>query len=149
MPSYAPDIPVATALFAAMMVMVSSQPTPAAAAANDGVRCPNGYETQFDAGKKVLRCERTTLTFRPTVCDPAAPEHIVYRVVRGRDYCLRPVDAAGGAASMAEGDPRRRNAVCTSDDADGLRWQLETDASAGERDRCRAARVEWIYPSQQ
>lgn len=120
-----------------------------AAAPADGVRCPNGFETHFDAARKTMRCERSTPSYRPTVCDPATPEHVVYRAVRGRDFCVRPADSALAASSTADADARRRAVVCVGDDNDGLKWQIDVDASAGERDRCRALRVEWIYPSQQ
>lgn len=119
------------------------------AAANDGVRCPNGYETHFDASSKTMRCERTTPVLRPTVCDPTAPEHVVYRNTKGRDFCVKAADAALPASTFSETDPRRRPAVCIGDAAEGLKWLLEPDAISGDRDRCRAVRVEWIYPSQQ
>lgn len=121
---------------------------PALAAANDGVRCPNGYETQFDAAQKTMRCERSTTLQRPTVCDPANPSHLVYRAVKGRDYCVTTADAVLAANAVPATDTRRRAVVCGGDANDGLRWQIEADA-IGERDRCRATRSEWIYPSQQ
>ena len=123
--------------------------TVVSAAPVDGVRCPNGFETHFDAARRTMRCERSTPSYRPTVCDPSTPEHVVYRVVRGRDFCVRPVDSALAASATSETDARRRPVVCVGDDSDGLKWQIDVDASAGERDRCRALRVEWIYPSQQ
>lgn len=132
-------------LIAAMVL--SAGAVPVAAAAADGVRCPNGYEAQFDSGQKVLRCERNTTQHRPTVCDPLAPAYLVYRVAKGRDICVRPEDAAAPLVVLADNEGKRRHAVCSSD-GDGLRWQIEIDAS-GERDRCRATRSEWIYPSQQ
>jgi hypothetical protein len=118
------------------------------AAASDGVRCPNGFETQFDAAQKTMRCERSTTQHRPTVCDPASPAHVVYRAVKGRDYCVSAADAVLSAAAIPDSDSRRRAVVCGGDSSDSLRWQVETDA-VGERDRCRATRSEWIYPSQQ
>lgn len=120
----------------------------AVAAASDGVRCPNGFEAQFDTTQKVMRCERSTVLHRPTVCDPANPGHIVYRVSKGRDYCATTTDAVLPVTAMPEGDSRRRAVVCSADTSDSLRWQIEADA-IGERDRCRATRSEWIYPSQQ
>ena len=120
----------------------------AIAAASDGVRCPNGFEAQFDTTQKVMRCERSTVLHRPTVCDPASPAHLVYRVSRGRDYCATATDAVRPLTAIPEGDSRRRAVVCSTDANDGLRWQIEADA-IGERDRCRATRSEWIYPSQQ
>jgi hypothetical protein len=120
----------------------------AIAAASDGVRCPNGFETQFDTTQKIMRCERSTVLHRPTVCDPASPSHIVYRVSKGRDYCATATDAVLPVTAIPEGDPRRRAVVCSVEASDGLRWQIEIDA-IGERDRCRATRSEWIYPSQQ
>ncbi len=118
------------------------------AAASDGVRCPNGFQTQFDTAQKVMRCERSTVLYRPTVCDPASPAHIVYRVSKGRDFCATATDAVLSVTALAEGDSRRRAAMCSAEASDGLRWQIEADA-IGERDRCRATRSEWIYPSQQ
>jgi len=131
-------------LVAALLTAV--QPVQAAAA--DGVRCPNGYEAQFDNANKVLRCERNTTQYRPTVCDPAAPSFLVYRVGKGRDICVRAEDAAAPLSALSDNDGKRRHAVCSPDAGDGLRWQIEIDAG-GERDRCRATRSEWIYPSQQ
>jgi len=121
----------------------------ASAAASDGVRCPNGYDTHYDAARKTMRCERSTPVYRPTVCDPAAPEHVLYRASKGRDFCVRPTDGALPASVLPDNDARRRPAVCVGDDSEGLKWQLNIDASPNERDRCRAARVDWIYPSQQ
>ncbi len=122
--------------------------TTAIAVASDGVRCPNGFETQFDTVQKVMRCERNTVLHRPTVCDPASPAHLVYRVSKGRDYCATATDAVLPVTAIPEGDSRRRAVVCSVEANDGLRWQIEVDA-IGERDRCRATRAEWIYPSQQ
>lgn len=120
----------------------------AIAAASDGVRCPNGFEAQFDTTQKVMRCEHSTVLHRPTVCDPANPAHIVYRVSKGRDYCATATDAVLPVTAIPEGDSRRRGVVCSAEASDSLRWQVEVDA-IGERDRCRATRSEWIYPSQQ
>ena len=122
--------------------------TQAVAAASDGVRCPNGFDAQFDSAQKVMRCERSTVLHRPTVCDPASAAHIVYRVSKGRDYCATATDAVLPVTAIPEGDSRRRSVVCSADASDGVRWQIEADA-IGERDRCRATRSEWIYPSQQ
>ena len=122
--------------------------TLATAAASDGVRCPNGFEAQFDIPQKIMRCERSITLHRPTVCDAASPAHIVYRVSKGRDYCATATDAVLSVAAVPEGDSRRRAVACSADVSDGLRWQIEVDAIA-ERDRCRATRSEWIYPSQQ
>jgi hypothetical protein len=118
------------------------------AAAGDGVRCPNGYETHFDTVQKTMRCERSTPMYRPTVCEAASPEFLVYRSVKGRDFCVKAADAATPANGFSENDPRKRNAVCIGDAGEPLRWQVEVDAQI-ERDRCRATRMEWIYPSQQ
>ncbi len=118
------------------------------AAASDGVRCPNGYETHFDSTQKTMRCERNTPVFRPTVCDAATPEFLVYRSVKGRDFCVKAADAATTANAFTDNDTRKRNAACIGDTDEALRWQVEIDAQ-NERDRCRATRMEWIYPSQQ
>lgn len=122
--------------------------TRAIAAASDGVRCPNGFETQFDTAQKIMRCERSTVLHRPTVCDPASPAHVVYRANKGRDYCSTAADAVLPVTALPEGDSRRRAVMCSLEASDDLRWQIEVDAIA-ERDRCRATRSEWIYPSQQ
>jgi len=137
----------ALALAVACLALTSSAPV--AAAASDGVRCPNGYDTHYDAARKTMRCERSTPVYRPTVCDPAATEHVLYRATRGRDFCVRPTDSGLSASALADNDSRRRPAVCVGDDNEGLKWQLDIDAGPADRDRCRASRVEWIYPSQQ
>jgi hypothetical protein len=118
------------------------------AAAGDGVRCPNGYETHFDTTQKTMRCERSTPVYRPTVCNAATPEFLVYRSVKGRDFCVKAVDAAAAISAFNENDVRKRMAVCIGDSSETLRWQIELDVQ-NERDRCRATRLEWIYPSQQ
>lgn len=120
----------------------------ATAAPVDGVRCPNGFDTRYDSAQKTMRCERSITTSRPTVCDPSASEYVLYRAAKGGDFCVRPGDATTAFGAMTDGDPKRRPVVCSSDGTDGLRWIVEVDA-AGDRDRCRATRVEWIYPSQQ
>ncbi len=118
------------------------------AAASDGVRCPNAYETHFDSLQKTMRCERSTPAHRPTVCDATTPEFLVYRSVKGRDFCVKAADAATATNAFTDSDSRKRAAVCIGVAGESLRWQVEVDAQA-ERDRCRATRMEWIYPSQQ
>jgi len=122
--------------------------SPVDAAARDGVRCPGGYETHFDTAQKAMRCERSTSAYRPTVCDAAFPEFLVYRSVKGRDFCVKAADASIAASAFTDSDSRKRNVVCIGDADEALRWQVEVDAQ-NERDRCRATRMEWIYPSQQ
>lgn len=140
------------AALAAFVGLTFGVASPAQAAASDGVRCPNGYETHFDNAQKTMRCERNTPVYRPTVCDAATPEFLVYRSVKGRDFCVKAADAATATNAFTDNDTRRRNAVCIGDTGELLRWQVEVDAQNGrerERDRCRATRMEWIYPSQQ
>jgi len=137
-----------TAVLLLVAGVILSLTNRALAAASDGVRCPNGFQTQFDTVQKVMRCERSTVLYQPTVCDPVSPAHIVYRVSKGRDFCATASDAVLPVTALAEGDSRRRAVMCSAEASDGLRWQIEADA-IGERDRCRATRSEWIYPSQQ
>ena len=122
---------------------------PASAAATDGVRCPNGVDAAYDTGAKVMRCSLQTVLHRPTVCDTAFPVFFVYRAAKGRDFCVRPVDATATFSTGPDNDSRKKSAVCTADASDGARWQLEPDGAGDERDRCKSVRVEWIYPSQQ
>jgi hypothetical protein len=117
------------------------------AAPSDGVRCPIGYDTQYDVTHKVMRCERQSTLIRPAICDPAAPEYLIYRVTKGKDYCVRPADADAAFSTFSQSDQRRRAVTCASD-SNGGRWHVEVDDS-GERDRCKSVRSEWIYPSQQ
>ena len=140
-------LPGALAVLAGCLTL--AWPAFARAAASDGVRCPNGYDTHYDAARKTMRCERSTPVYRPTVCDPAAPEHVLYRASKGRDFCVRPTDGGLATGVLPDNDARRRPAVCVGDDSEGLKWQLDIDAGPNERDRCRASRVDWIYPSQQ
>ena len=95
-----------------------------------------------------MRCERNTPVYRPTVCDASASEFLVYRSVKGRDFCVKAADAATHVNAFTDNDVRKRSAVCIGDTGEALRWQVEVDAQS-ERDRCRATRMEWIYPSQQ
>lgn len=136
------------AVFSVLAWLLCSMVSPAQAAASDGVRCPNGYETHFDSAQKTMRCERSIPMYRPTVCDAASPEFLVYRSVKGRDFCVKAADAAAPVSTLTDNDSRKRNAVCIGDSGETLRWQVEIDAQV-ERDRCRATRMEWIYPSQQ
>ncbi len=117
------------------------------AAPRDGVRCPNGYEARFDPEQKVMRCERTITNIRPTVCDPSAPEFVIYRTEKGQDFCVRTVDINLATQFLKDADSRRKSAVCAKDAEDSI-WLLELDAN-GLRDRCKGQRFEWIYPSQQ
>ncbi len=137
-----------TAVLMCILGTALALPEPAQAAASDGVRCPNGYETQYDIAQKIMRCERGTVLHRPTVCDPSSPALLVYRTAKGRDYCVSTADAVLPANAVPETEARRRPVLCGGENGDGLRWQIEHDA-LGDRDRCRAARSEWIYPSQQ
>lgn len=139
---------VCIALLVAFACVTSVPSNKVNAAASDGVRCPNGYETQFDNPQKTMRCERSTPVYRPTVCDATAPEFLVYRSVKGRDFCVKAADAAIGTSAFSDSDSRKRNAVCIGVSGESLSWQVEVDAQ-NERDRCRATRMEWIYPSQQ
>lgn len=136
------------ASFAAFVWLTFGAVCPVEAAASDGVRCPNGYETHFESTQKTMRCERNTLVYRPTVCDATAAEFLVYRSVKGRDFCVKAADAATNVKALTENDARKRTAVCIADAGEVLRWQVEVDAQS-DRDRCRATRIEWIYPSQQ
>ena len=138
------SVAVLVALASLTFVLASA----ARAAASDGVRCPNGYEASYDSAQKTLRCERNLSVYRPTVCDAAAPEFLVYRSVKGRDFCVKTADAATTLNALTDNDARKRAAVCIVEVGETLRWQVEVDAQ-NERDRCRATRVEWIYPSQQ
>ena len=47
----------------------------------------------------------------------------------GRDFCVRPTDGALPASVLPDNDARRRPAVCVGDDSEGLKWQLDIDAS--------------------
>ena len=136
------------AMHFAMLMLHISLLTDIRAAANDGVRCPNGYETQYDAATKTMRCERSNVQHRPTVCDATFPEFLVYRTAKGRDFCVRAADATAPVAAFIGADAKRKSVVCTGDSAEGVRLQIEVDA-LDERDRCRTTRTEWIYPSQQ
>lgn len=119
------------------------------AAPADGVRCPNGYETQFDSANKTLRCQRSQTTFRPAVCDPKFDDHVVYRVNRGQDSCVRVADATASARSSTGNDARGRAVVCSFDPSEKVQWSIDVDPNSQDRDRCKATHVEWIYPSQQ
>jgi hypothetical protein len=120
----------------------------AAAAAADGVRCPNGYETLFDAGSKTLRCKRSETLFRPAVCDPKFADFPVYRANKGHDSCVRLSDASAPLSALSS-ELRTKPVVCTLDASDRSHWVIDIDPNAQGRDRCKATNVEWIYPSQQ
>jgi hypothetical protein len=123
-------------------------PVPSNAAAADGVRCPNGYESHYESGSKTLRCKRSQNTFRPAVCDPRFGDHVVYRTGKGHDSCVSVSDAALQRPASAS-DPRGRVVVCTVDSSDPTPWVIDIDPNSQDRDRCKAVSVEWIYPSQQ
>jgi hypothetical protein len=117
------------------------------AAPIDGVRCPIGYEANYDTTQNVMRCERQSVHIRPAICDPSSPEHLIYRMTKGKDYCVKRADADVLFPSFLQSDQRRRAVTCAADSSGG-RWHVEVDDS-GERDRCKSVRSEWIYPSQQ
>jgi hypothetical protein len=117
------------------------------AAPADGVRCPGGFETQYDANTKTLRCQRSQNTFRPAVCDPKFDDHVVYRALRGLDQCIRVADVSSAGRSSTE--TRGRPVTCTVDTGERATWQIDIDPNVQERDRCKSLLVEWIYPSQQ
>jgi hypothetical protein len=119
------------------------------AAPLDGVRCPNGFEAQYDSASKTLRCQRSLALHRPAVCDPKFPDYVVYRAGKGRDSCVRIGDANASTRTERDSDGRGRAVTCTIDSNDKHDWQIDIDPNAQERDRCRANNVEWIYPSQQ
>lgn len=134
---------------AALLCLSLGFPRLAIAAPADGVRCPNGYETLFDSAGKTLRCQRSQTTYRPAVCDPKFDDHIVYRVNRGHDVCLRVADATSAARSSASGETRGRPVICSIDSSEKTQWSIEVDPNAQDRDRCKATLLDWIYPSQQ
>ncbi len=134
--------------FGVVLALGATLSANALASASDGVRCPNGYETRIDSTQRIMRCERNSVLFRPTVCDPATPDFFVYRSLKGRDFCVKPLDANTSVATLTQNESRRKSAACVSDNSEGLRWQVDVDAT-DERDRCRTTRTEWIYPSQQ
>jgi hypothetical protein len=135
----------ATTLFLLLWV---AMPQLSHAAAADGVRCPNGYESQYETSSKTLRCKRSQSAFRPAVCDPKFGDHVVYRTNKGHDSCVNVSDAAQQRVATAN-DPRGRAVVCSIDSNDSIQWVIDIDPNSQDRDRCKTTSVEWIYPSQQ
>ncbi len=143
-PLYAP---LRKAAMCCVLLFVAT-PEKSVAAAADGVRCPNGYESQYEIHAKTLRCKRSQSVFRPAVCDPRFGDHVVYRASKGHDSCVSVGDAAQQRAATAN-DPRGRSVVCTPDSNEITQWAIDIDPNSQDRDRCKATNVDWIYPSQQ
>ena len=104
--------------------------------ASKGVRCPDGFVTEFDAGEKVLRCRRDIVRWVVTAC----PEKgfATYAVKPGPDACT-PTEIPG--VGTPPGSKGTKPVACA---APGYR--MMTDRT-GERDRCERTETLYALPS--
>ena len=70
-------------------------PEQAGQGASKGVRCPDGFVAEFDAGEKVLRCRRDIVRWVVTAC--AEKGFATYVVKSGPDACT-PTEIPGVGA---------------------------------------------------
>ena len=103
----------------------SAPATPASDAAARGVRCPQDFETVFDASTKVLRCRRDVVSWVVTSC----PERgfATYLAKPGADGC-GPTEIPG--VGVPPGSSGSRPVACASQG-----YTVVADRT-GPRDRC-------------
>ncbi len=102
----------------------------------NGVRCPNGFTSDWNNTSKVLKCSKSNTTFVITVCPNAM--YSDYNERTGRDNCL-PTKAPGIGNPIASGS---RPIACS---VPGFTIVNDTP---GKRDRCEKTETQWAYPNQ-
>ena len=110
---------------------------------DDGVKCPSGYQTNFNESTKVMICKDSDTEYATTIC-PADAHHYIQR--NGRDYCNNTVELPF-VGEVPAGHPTRRSVSCIAL-PDGQSWSLDIDGAAGNRDRCKRTKVKYAYPQQ-
>lgn len=129
-------ISIATAIFASIPLAMSSlQGYQGAQDASKGVTCPDGFETVFDAGRKVLRCRREIVRWVVTGCPDRS--FGTYVVKPGTDACA-PTEIPGvGTPPGARGS---RPVACAV-----TGYRMMTDRT-GDRDRCERTETQFALP---
>jgi hypothetical protein len=129
-------VSMAIAIFASIALGLSAaQGGQGAQGASKGVRCPEGFETMFDAGEKVLRCKREIVRWVVTGC--ADKSFGTYVVKAGADACA-PTEIPGvGTPPGARGS---RPVACAA-----TGYQMMTDRT-GQRDRCERTETQFALP---
>lgn len=118
-----------------------------------GVKCPAGYETEYNSSYKILKCKKTVTETAATIC-PDVPYNI-YKIREGADKCATithiNVPVTGPLPTGLANE--LKNVKCMA--APGTTgWQLKTDKEIGPasnqrfRDRCERNKVEYRYPDQ-
>lgn len=102
----------------------------------NGVRCPNGFDSNWNSSTKVLKCSKSNTTWVLTACTD--PMYLTYNQRSGRDNCT-PTQAPGLGNPVASGT---RAITCT---APG--YTIQND-KVGTRDRCERTESQWAYPNQ-
>ena len=129
-------VPIAIAILASTALALSTvQGGQGAQGAAKGVRCPDGFESVFDATEKILRCRREIVRWVVTGC--ADKSFGTYVVKEGPDACA-PTEIPGvGTPPGARGS---RPVACA---ANG--YQMMTDRT-GQRDRCERTDTQFALP---
>ena len=102
----------------------------------NGVRCPNGFTSNWNSSTQVLRCSKSNTTWVLTVCTD--PMYLTYNQRAGRDNCT-PTQAPGVGNPVASGT---RAIGCATPG-----HTIRSDAT-GTRDRCERTTTNWSYPTQ-
>jgi hypothetical protein len=127
------------ALSALATTLFLSYAAPAQAGADDGVHCPSGYTSNWNAQTQVLRCSKPNTTWVVTICSPATPAFTNYVVRDGRDICTLPnMPVVGNLAPN-----QFSNAVCSVGG-----YTYDNDGGQGDRDRCTKTETQYAYPNQ-
>ena len=103
--------------------------------ASSGVRCPDGFTTDFDTTQKILRCRKETVRWVVTACPDKS--FATYVVKAGPDVCT-PTEIPGvGAPPGSKGS---KAVECASSG-----YRMMTDRTA-QRDRCERTEIQFALP---
>lgn len=120
---------------AAAAVTAAQAPGPSGQPPANGVRCPAGFETIYDASAKVMRCRKDFVSWVVTGCTDKS--FASYVVKDGRDACA-PTEIPGvGTPPGARGT---RSVACVA-----AGYELMTDRT-GQRDRCERTERAFALP---
>ena len=100
-----------------------------------GVRCPDGFATEFDAAEKTLRCRKDLVKWVVTTCSDKS--FATYVVKNGPDACA-PTEIPGvGTPPGAKGS---KPVECATQG-----YRMMTDRTA-LRDRCERVEIQFAIP---
>jgi hypothetical protein len=126
-------------------------PTPSLAGAEDGVKCPAGFDVDFNQSRGILKCKKEKRETRPTTCDPFRNTlHTEYKSRKGKiDRCAPAnldIPFLGEVPLTTEN--KTKPITCVGLATDNPPWKVKIDGGPGSRDICERTIVEFKYPNQ-